>query len=262
MSRRYGASRRSSPPPSIVISLAADGIYVDGIDDNGAKMTQRVAVRQRVRARLRRRSLQPAVLRVAAYVASFGMGVPVSSATEVLKSLAGNGQDRRHGRHPDRPRPRRMGQHPGPWGHLHAGRCGNLPTPTATACPTVGGRTCSSRSKRRCSACAPRARVTRRSTSRPRRRASSGRGERCRRREGRSTSPGVAPPRRWRLRPRSHRSPNASSTVHLPAANARDVTEGGRRCAPCGRPAVEREWGRVVVRAGAGRYEFRVGTGA
>ncbi len=67
-----------------------DGTYVDGIDNNGAKMT---TASQYANACALAYGVVPQNRRskVAAYVAGFGMGVPVSSATEVLRGLADNG---------------------------------------------------------------------------------------------------------------------------------------------------------------------------
>jgi alpha-L-rhamnosidase len=68
-----------------------DGTYVDGIDSGGAKTPQAT---QYANACALAYGVVPEAHRgaVAAYVAGFGMSVPVSSAVEVLKSLAGNGR--------------------------------------------------------------------------------------------------------------------------------------------------------------------------
>jgi alpha-L-rhamnosidase len=67
----------------------SDGIYLDGIDDNGKKLTtasqnaNACALAYQVVPQSRRATL-------ASYVASLGMDTPVSSATDVLKGLADN----------------------------------------------------------------------------------------------------------------------------------------------------------------------------
>jgi len=69
----------------------SDGIYVDGIDDNGRKIAtasqyaNACALAYGVVQQNRRAML-------ASYVVSFGMGVPVNTANEVLKSLSDNGR--------------------------------------------------------------------------------------------------------------------------------------------------------------------------
>jgi alpha-L-rhamnosidase len=69
----------------------ADGTYIDGIDDTGVKLT---SASQFSNAAALAYDVVPARRRatVAGYVAGFGMGVPVSSATDVLKGLAANGR--------------------------------------------------------------------------------------------------------------------------------------------------------------------------
>ncbi len=68
-----------------------DGIYVDGIGDNGAKTT---TASQYANVCALAYGVVPANRRaaLASYVAGFGMGVPVNTATEVLKGLADNGR--------------------------------------------------------------------------------------------------------------------------------------------------------------------------
>jgi alpha-L-rhamnosidase len=68
-----------------------DGTYVDGIDSSGNKTPQ---ASQYANACALAYGVVPPDRQaaVAAHVAGFGMGVPVSSATEVLKSLAANGR--------------------------------------------------------------------------------------------------------------------------------------------------------------------------
>jgi alpha-L-rhamnosidase len=56
--------------------------------------------------------------------------------------------------------------------------------------------------------------------------------------------------------------PNASATVHLPARRASDVTEGGRPLqAEPGVRVVSATGGELVAGVGSGQFEFRVTTG-
>ncbi len=68
-----------------------DGTYIDGIDDNRVKLT---TASQSANACALAYDVVPQSHRaaVAAYVAGLGMGVPVSSATDVLRGLAENGR--------------------------------------------------------------------------------------------------------------------------------------------------------------------------
>ena len=68
-----------------------DGIYVDGIGDDGAKTS---TTSQYANACALAYGVVPAERRaaLASHVAGFGMGVPVNTATEVLKGLADNGR--------------------------------------------------------------------------------------------------------------------------------------------------------------------------
>jgi alpha-L-rhamnosidase len=240
-----------------------DGIYLDGIDNSGKKLT---TASQYANACALAYGVVPANRRaaLATYVAGLGMACPVSSATDVLKGLADNarvddviailtdavhdgwanilarggtytwevwepsdadGDSMSHG-----------------WGsnvlvEIQQTLLGVVPTspgyatfdvspPTTTGLDWAGG-----------SVPTPRGTID----VAWRRPASSG---------GQFVLDVTVPP-------------NASATVHLSATSARAVTEGGRPVQHASGVKMEKSPpGTVVATVGAGRYEFRVTTGA
>ena len=223
-----------------------DGTYIDGIDGTGAKLT---SASQYANACALAYGVVPASRRATwrSYVAGWGWTCPVSSATDVLKGLADNGRIDDVVRILTDPVHRRVGQHPGPRGHLHVGGVGALrcrrrqhvarlgiERPRRDPTDSAGG-----------AAHEPRVRVVRRHPSRHRPRP--GRGGRCRHRGAPSTWPGGG----LLGRRASSSSTSPSPPTRRPPwpsrrADPHDVTEGGRSSP--GAPGV-----RVLAhRAGAG----------
>jgi alpha-L-rhamnosidase len=240
----------------------ADGTYVDGIGNDGAKLT---SASQFANAGALAYGVVPADRRgtVADYVAGLGMGTPVSSATDVLKGLADNG------RFDDMIRILTDPAHDG-WANILArggtftwevwepsdadgdsmshgwgsnvlveiqqsllgvrpispGYASFAVSPPPTGLDWAGGTVPTPRG--------PIALAWRRPSS-----------------NGGAFVLDVTVP------------PNASATVGLPARRPGDVSEGGRSVpgAP-GVRVVSSGQGQVVVEVGAGRYEFRAGSSA
>jgi len=239
-----------------------DGIYVDGIDNNGAKLT---SASQYANACALAYGVVPSnrTSTVAAYVAGLGMGVPVSSATEVLKGLAATGRiDDMVGILTDP-------VHDG-WANILA-RGGTFTWEVWEPSDADGDSMSHGWGSN--------VLVEIQETLLGVRPSSPGYAtfDVVPPSSGLEWAGGAVPTPRgtidvaWR-RPATTSGefvldvtvpPNASATVHLPAANAHDVTEGGRSLgAVAGVRLLSSSGGRVLVRAGAGRYEFRVGTGA
>ncbi|HEY5023819.1 MAG TPA: family 78 glycoside hydrolase catalytic domain, partial [Acidimicrobiales bacterium] len=237
-----------------------DGTYVDGIDNNGAKLT---TASQSANACALAYGVVPAkqLSTVVAYVAGLGMAVPVSSATDVLKGLADNGRVR------DMVGILTDPVHDG-WANILArgatftwevwepsdangdsmshGWGSNV---LVEIQQTLLGVRPSSPGYATFDVAPPAA--------------------------GLDWAGGTVPTLRGPIAVAWRRGgpggafvldvtvpPNASATVHVPAAGAHDVTEGGRSLpGVAGVRVVSSARGQVVVAVGAGRYEFRAGSG-
>jgi alpha-L-rhamnosidase len=240
--------------------MRRDGTYIDGIDNTGKKLT---TASQYTNACALAYGIVPPSQRAAsaAYVASFGMGVPVSSATDVLKGLADNGKIG------DVVRILTDPTHDG-WANILA-RGGTYTWEVWEPSDADGdsmshgwGSNVLVEIQQRLLGVRP---------------SSPGYAsfEVVPPASGLDWAGGTVPTPRgtinvaWR-RPASTGGefvldvtvpPNASASVHLSAPSAHDVTEGGRslHAAPGVRLLSARR-GQVVVAAGAGRYEFRAGS--
>ena len=238
-----------------------DGTYVDGIDNNGRKMA---TASQYANACALAYGVVPQGRRsaVAAYVAELGMGVPVSSATDVLRGLADNG-------HVDDMI--RILTDPGHDGWANILAQGGTFTWEVWEPSDAAGDSMSHGWGSNVLVEIQQTLLGVRPTS-----------------PGYASFDVAAPPSgldwaggtvptprgaiavAWR-RPSSRGAefvldvtvpPNASATVHLPATTVRDLTEGGRPLHDAsGIGRVTARHGEVVVAVGAGHYELRSASG-
>jgi alpha-L-rhamnosidase len=239
----------------------SDGTYVDGIDTKGAKTPQ---ASQYANACALAYGVVPGTRRaaLAAYVAGFGMGVPVSSGAEVLRSLAANG------RFDDLVRILTDSTQDG-WANVLARGgtfCWEVWEPSDANGDSMSHGWGSNvlveiqRSLLGVSPTSPG--YASFDVSPPP--------------TGLDWSGGSVPTPRGKIDVAWHRPttkgdpyvldltvpPNASATVHLPARRASDVTEGGRPLqAEPGARVVSATGGELVAGVGSGQFEFRVTTG-